>query len=198
MTFFSEIKEFDSHIKKSIPNYELLHNAVVGMSDYFKSESYPIYDLGCSTGNLLKAIDHPHKIGIDNQMGIGLNADLNKPFVFDKSCIIISLFTMQFLEKSARKPLIKSIYESLIEGGAFIFAEKVYSEEGMIQDIFTFPYYEFKSKNFSSSEILSKEKEIRGIMKPNTTKQNLAYLEDFSSVSMFYKFFNFECYLCVK
>jgi len=64
---FNTIKDFDSHILKSIPNYDVLIEAIISMSEYFVTKDAIIYDLGCSTGKLLKTLPFPNdKIGYDN------------------------------------------------------------------------------------------------------------------------------------
>ena len=213
MEFFNKIHNFDEHIEKSIPNYNLLTQAILSILQYFKVDNYNIYDLGCGTGKLLSNIKHNGKlIGIDNENNllgqkvkcdsniIFENKDLNNRVNLDKSCIILSIFTLQFIYREARQELINNIFDSLIEGGAFIFAEKVFAENGNIQELFTFPYYEFKSNNFSYDEILQKEKDIRGIMQLNTSSKNYEMVKNagFKNIVLIYKFFNFECWICIK
>ena len=48
----------------------------------------------------------------------------------------------------------------------------------MIQDMLTFNYYDFKGKNFSSEEIITKEKQLRNMLKPNTWKEIKRSLSD--------------------
>jgi tRNA (cmo5U34)-methyltransferase len=63
---FDTIQNFDEHIDKSIPNYKLLQEAIVSLSDFVVQPNTAIVDLGCSTGKLLNAIPHNgEKIGID-------------------------------------------------------------------------------------------------------------------------------------
>jgi hypothetical protein len=45
---FNKIDDFDDHINKSIPNYDLLIDSIKSMSEYFYVKSASIYDLGCS------------------------------------------------------------------------------------------------------------------------------------------------------
>ena len=43
---FDTIKDFDKHIKDSIPNYDLLFNGVVSLSQYFLDKSAIYYEMG--------------------------------------------------------------------------------------------------------------------------------------------------------
>ena len=62
--------------------------------------------------------------------------------------------------------------------GAFIFAEKIMSRNTVIQDMLTFNYYDYKSNNFTSEEIMQKEKQLRHMLKPNTWKEIQVSLTD--------------------
>ncbi len=47
-------KNFDNHIKKSVPLYDWSHDISLKLSDFFLNEKTNVYDLGCSTGTFLK------------------------------------------------------------------------------------------------------------------------------------------------
>jgi hypothetical protein len=65
-------------------------------------------------------------------------------------------------------PLVKKIYDVLNEGGALILSEKVNAKNAKInakiQEMLTFLYYDFRRKNFSPEDIMSKERSIRDQM----------------------------------
>ena len=72
-------KNFDSHVSKSVPLYHEGHDLIMKLSDYFLHEDSICYDLGCSTGSLLKKISlhSPKKIqlvGIDEEKSMILEA----------------------------------------------------------------------------------------------------------------------------
>ena len=48
-------KNFQDHVSKSVPFYEVLHKLTLNISDFFLKDNSQYYDLGCSTGKLLKA-----------------------------------------------------------------------------------------------------------------------------------------------
>ncbi|MDH5655042.1 MAG: methyltransferase, partial [Spirochaetia bacterium] len=55
-------KTFDSHVSKSVPFYQEGHQLIVKISDYFLQENSLVYELGTSTGELLKKIaEHNQK-----------------------------------------------------------------------------------------------------------------------------------------
>ena len=54
--------KFEKHIAKSVPLYLEGHQIIVRLSDYFLKDGSICYDIGCSTGNLLKKINkHSNK-----------------------------------------------------------------------------------------------------------------------------------------
>ena len=207
---FHKIKNFDNHILQSIPNYDLLFESILRISDYFKDETKVVYDIGCSTGKLLKALDFKgQKVGIDYSSNLlskstkeikFIEFDLNNHFEFKDACLIFSIFTLQFLRKENRQTILNRIYNGLCQGGAFIIAEKTYTKYSMMQDIFTFSYYDYKKASFTETEILEKEKSLREILHPNTSTENLRMLRNagFQIIESFYKYFQFEAYLCIK
>jgi tRNA (cmo5U34)-methyltransferase len=211
---FDKIEDFKDHISKSIPGYNILNNIILSLCEYYKVEDHPIYDLGCSDGKLLIDIDHPfqYKIGVDNSYKL-LHSTFTdsdnffkqycdlKDFEFnDIPCIVLSIFTMQFLSIELRKKLIKETYRNLLHGGCFIIAEKVYEENGKIQELSTMSFYDFKKQSFSAEEILEKEKQLRVHLRPLTSEENINILKEvgFKQVHKFFKILNFEAYLCIK
>ncbi len=53
------VKDFDKHVKKSVPLYEEGHDLICDISDFFVNESSIVYEIGCSTGALsIKLAQH--------------------------------------------------------------------------------------------------------------------------------------------
>lgn len=212
MFSFSTIENFDDHIDKSIFGYSSLNESIVKMSDYFVEGDTNVYDIGCSTGLLISKLQERHQgasfFGIEKEKKIIenrdevsiLNVDINEISLFTNSSFITSVFTLQFISKKDRLSVIKKVYDGLNSGGAFILAEKVISDSSKIQDVFTFQYYDFKSKSFSSDEILKKEKDLRSIMKPTTFDDNKNMLNEagFKTIDVFWRSFNFLAIIAIK
>lgn len=208
---FNKIDDFDDHINKSIPNYDLLIDSIKSMSEYFYVRSASIYDLGCSTGKLLKSLpfecnmygyDYSNLLPTTNgKLNLEFrNVDLNGNFPISNACIVYSIFTMQFLDPLRRKAYLSRIYEGLISGGCLIIAEKIYQEHGMAQEVFSFSHYDFKLKQFKAEDILKKERDLRYNMKPldDSTLTHLLKGAQFKIVSPFWQMFNFKAYIAVK
>jgi tRNA (cmo5U34)-methyltransferase len=113
---------------------------------------------------------------------------------------ITSIFTLQFMPKKDRKAVIEKIYDGLNIGGAYIFAEKIYTENAFIQDMLTFNYYDFKGQKFNYDDIMGKEQTLRHMLKPNTWKEIEDMLMDagFKSVQVFWQNFLFLGAIAIK
>jgi tRNA (cmo5U34)-methyltransferase len=208
---FDTIQDFDDHIAKSIPNYHLLNDAVKDLATFFVKEDFSIVDLGCSTGSLIESIPFTgKKLGIDISANLlpdshddteYLRKDLRSLVSFGSTpSLVISLFTLQFLPLADRPNILSLIYDELAEGGAFIWAEKVHEEQGELERIMNFGYYDFKGKHFSPAEIMQKEKDLRPLMTTNTSARNMIMAENagFTVGTMFWKFYNFEAWVFIK
>jgi len=216
---FDTIESFDEHIGTSIPRYKDIHACIDGMLQYFVVDGSKIVDLGCSTGSLLTRIDkkyHDKDLvlhGYDSSKNLlpsdssgrahfFLN-DITDEELWDemkKSDIIFSIFTLCFIPYAERRELVQNVYYNLNDGGVFIFTDKVYASDPRIQDIFTFLYYDFKRQTYTSEQILDKEISLREIQKPLTTEQNYDMLSDagFDRVESFWKYYNFQGWICIK
>lgn len=215
------VTEFDKHILSSVPLYEQGHTLVTNISDFFLSNNSICYELGCSTGTLLKKIvDH----NINKQIkiiGIEIEQDMvdfanNKlkeynnieiicddllNVEFEKSDMIISYYTIQFIKPRIRQMIFDKIYESLNWGGAFILFEKVRGADARFQDITTALYTDFKiEQGFTKEEILDKTRSLKGVLEPFSTQGNLDLLKraGFIDVMSIMKYICFEGFLAIK
>jgi tRNA (cmo5U34)-methyltransferase len=204
---FNNIENFDDHIDKSIPTYCNLIESIRSIVSYFYVENSTIYDLGCSTGKFLESLDFKRakKIGIDNSELLPkkygyFNTDLNKTLEIKNASIVLSIFTMQFIDPKQRQRFLNDIYNGLDSGGVLILTEKIYQEHGKIQEILAFSHYDYKVKHFTPEEIMQKERDLRLIMKPNRESEIYEKLENagFEYVSSFWQMYNFKGFIAIK
>jgi len=215
---FSTIENFDDHIDTSIPGYSHMNDIIINSSKYFIEENTKVIDIGCSTGKLIKEIENQNKTFKDVQyIGIEKEKNFTKDFRdtdninlldidiidydnFESISFITSIFTLQFISIKERENILKKIYNGLNKGGAFIMSEKIYSDYPKFQDMFTFMYYDYKQKTYTPDDILSKERDLRKIMKPLTYNENISMLKDigFTKVEVIWKNLNFISFICIK
>ena len=219
----STAKEFDEHVKKSIPLYEDGQELICQLSDYFLKDGSQVFDLGSSTGSLLLKLAEWNKnktniqytgIDIESNMVSYAQSKLNKSaknieFKVDDilttelkpSDLIICYYTVQFVPPRVRQELINRIYKSLNWGGAFVMFEKVRANDARFQDIFSGLYTEFKiKKGYQPDEILNKQRSLKGVLEPFSTQGNTDLLKraGFVDIVSIAKYICFEGFLCIK
>ena len=59
-TFNFNPKNFDNHISRSIPLFAEFNWIIMKYSSYFLKDTSLVYDLGCSSGRLLKELSLEH------------------------------------------------------------------------------------------------------------------------------------------
>ena len=227
-TFAHRQEGFDEHIDWSIRGYSYLLGDIIGFSRYFVEGNTNVVDLGCSTGKttermLLHNKDHCKDatyIGVEIAEGFFDNLDERlktltkkepwaqvefhkgdvRDYEFNNCSLVTSIFTLQFMPKKDRETVIERIYDGLNVGGAFIFAEKIYTENAFIQDMLTFNYYDFKCQKFDYDDIMSKEQTLRHMLKPNTWKEieDMLMGAGFKSVQVFWQNFLFLGAIAIK
>ena len=212
--------KFENHITKSVPHYLEGHQMIVRLSDYFLKERSVCYDIGCSTGNLLKKIsaysskEKIKLIGIEKEKKMYNYAKsqinnkkiklLNKDFKgikLVKSDMIISYYTIQFIAPSIRQSILNKIFKSLNWGGAFIMFEKIRGNDARFHDILNSLYLDFKEDNrLNTQHIRNKSKSLRGILEPFSDQGNLGLIKraGFKDIQTIMQSMCFKGYLCIK
>ena len=84
--------------------------------------------------------------------------------------------------------------------GGFIFAEKIYCENSRLQDMMTFNYYDFKKEKFDYDDIMTKERTLRHMLKPNTWREIEDMILDagFKAVEQSWRNHNFIGAIAIK
>lgn len=212
---------FDEHVRQSVPLYRQLQDIVTNLSDFFINTDYPIYDLGCSTGETISKINSRHFnkklkfIGIDESQSMILKAKEKTQFIDNvdfintkiedyifekKSNLILSILTLQFCPINRRQDVLLDIYNTLNKGGALILVEKAYPENVESHDIFTQLYHDLKEENgLTPLEIREKDKSLRSRLTPLTLEENIKNLNEIGfKTDVFFKYLNFTGIICFK
>ncbi|BAP30774.1 methyltransferase [Chryseobacterium sp. StRB126] len=216
-------ENFDEHVKLSVPYYNQGHDLICSLSDFFVNNGSHIYEIGCSTGTLLEKIGN-RNLNIEKQIkitGIDIEQDMilqakkkcadfnNINLICDdiinleleKSDLIISYYSVQFINPRVRQLVINKIYESLNWGGAFIYFEKVRACDARFQDIISTLYMEYKlDRGYTPEEIISKQRSLKGVLEPFSTNGNLDLLKraGFEDITTVMKYLCFEGFLAIK
>jgi tRNA (cmo5U34)-methyltransferase len=217
-------QNFDEHVQRSVPFYDVGHELVCELSDFFVKHDSRCYEIGSSTGSLtLKLAAHNRAKPNARFIGVEIEPDMvkmaeakkaaaratNVEFVredalqteFDTPDLMVAYYTVQFIRPSQRQALIDRIYRSLNWGGAFLLFEKVRANDARYQDITTALYHDFKlRRGFSAEEIVGKARSLKGILEPFSTQGNTDMLRraGFVDIISIVKYVCFEGFLAIK
>lgn len=222
-TFAGNVADtFVEHVRRSVPFYETGHDLVCQFSDYFCRDDSVCYEIGVSTGELIckLALHHAAKPGI-RWVGIDpveamiekarrhcsdvANVDVEVgdacAYPFDKSDLVVSYYTVQFVPPRERQRLIDRLYECLNWGGALMLFEKVRAPDARFQDMTVALYNDYKRREgFTADEILNKTASLKSILEPFSTEGNLGLLRraGFVDITTVMKYLCFEGFLAIK
>jgi tRNA (cmo5U34)-methyltransferase len=217
-SFSNTADAFDEHIGKSIRGYHHLRDDIVAMSKYFVDDETSVIDIGCSQGTMIRRIrDANDQAPNAKYIGIEINdafeqhwqnednlyyriEDVRQSEALTNMSLAVSMFTFQFLPEKDRLSLLQKIYDNLVDGGAFITSEKIFSQNAKTQNMLEFLYYDFKRKSFSEKEILDKETDLRHLAKNTTENLLITQLRNigFRGVQCFWRNHNFIGVLAMK
>ena len=213
---------FVDHVRQSVPLYDTGHDLVCAISDYFVRDDSVCYELGASTGQLLRKLAEHHArkpgarfVGIDavepmvekarghcaGLPGVEVVTNDVLTYEYEKADLFVSYYCVQFVQPRHRQELINRIWERLHWGGAFILFEKVRGPDARFQDMAVALYNDFKSRNgFSADEILNKTASLKGVLEPFSTEGNLGLLRraGFTDIMTVMKWVCFEGFLAIK
>ena len=213
---------FVDHIRQSVPFYDAGHDLICSLSDYFCHDDSICYEIGVSTGQLIRQLAEHHRqkarvrwVGIDpvekmiakaKEHCAGLsNVEVTVgdalTYEFEKTDFITSYYCIQFIHPRQRQDLFNRLYERLNWGGALVMFEKVRGPDARFQDILVSLYNDFKQRNgFSPDEILNKTASLKGVLEPFSTEGNLGLLRraGFTDTMTVFKYLCFEGFLAIK
>lgn len=212
---------FEDHIGKSVPGYHQGHELVAALADFFLYDGALMYELGCSTGALLRKVAQRNR---DRQVTmIGLEVEASMVEVaqeraeglrgaevrhadilnaeFEPADLIVSYYTVQFIRPAKRQALIDRVYQSLKWGGAFIMFEKVRAPDARFQDMMSLLYNDFKlEQGFHEHEIVHKSRSLKGVLEPFSSQGNIDMIAraGFKDQMSVFKHLCFEGFLAIK
>lgn len=201
--------------------YEEGHEIVCKLSDYFVQNGSVIYDLGCSTGELLHKLAKHHEpknvrlIGLDREPAMVTMATSKcktdprirfecaelTELSMEPCDLVIAYYTVQFVRPAFRQEVLNRIWQSLQWGGAFIMFEKVRGPDARFQDILTGLYNDYKSEQgYNAEEILGKSRSLKGVLEPFSTLGNRDLLEraGFKDCMSVMRYLSFEGTIAIK
>jgi tRNA (cmo5U34)-methyltransferase len=174
-------KEFDTHVRESLPWYDLVSGAVAHTVRHYLPENGLMYDIGASTGNIGKLLDESltarkaQLISIENapEMAEHFEAQGKLEIAdcttydyqpFDVATIFLVLM---FLTIEQRQNLIRELLIKCRKGGAIIIVDKIEAKANYIGTINRRLTLAGKvATGVSPEQIIAKELSLAGIQRP--------------------------------
>lgn len=213
-------KVFDDMLSRSIPGYEIMRSLVFNLGSNFIDREHIVVDLGCSNGLSSEAfvksfpltnfhlydVSEPmlcacrERFKFDNNVHVEFN-DLRNGLPINNINLALSILTLQFTPIEYRQNILQSVYDNLVDGGAFIIVEKVLGNSAKIDDLLVKEYYNLKKENgYTQEQIANKRKSLEGVLVPLTSSFNEHLLRQvgFKYVDCFFRCLNFAGWIAIK
>ena len=214
---------FQDMISRSVPGYALTLKLIGQIAAEYSQTSSSCFDLGCSLGaSALKLQQYAAKdcnvIGIDNSSAmidkcqqqltaLGLAdqitlrcEDINKAAIANASIVVLN-YTLQFIEKSARQPLLNKIYQGMLKGGVLLLSEKVSHPHSETEKLLTELHLNYKrQQGYSEMEIAQKRSSLEYVLIAETQQQHLDRISSagFGRATIINKALNFTTFMATK
>jgi len=215
---------FDDMIIRSVPGYEMVIGAIGSLSERFVQNESLCYDLGCSTG--AAAISMASKIKQNNSSIIAVDKSLAminrcqqvlksintnisiypicadiRDIKMQNASIVVLNYTLQFVPPEHRFEFLSKIYNGLLAGGILILSEKLCFLDPKQQVLHEEMHHAFKkTQGYSDLEISQKRTALEKVLIPETLQahQERLVILGFSSVEVWFQYFNFASLIAIK
>jgi len=211
---------FDDMLKRSIPNYDGMREAISGVARQVFAEQGVITDLGTSRGETIS-----HLLPCVNKATQFIGLEISEPMVeaaterfinnenvrmmqhdlltdtLPETTHITSCLSLMFTPIEDRPKIVGQIASALADNGVFLLVEKVAGMNGVTDEIFTNAYYDMKREHgYSDDAIQRKRLSLRGVLVPQTAKANEDMLVSagFRTVECFWRTWNFVGWIAKK
>lgn len=172
---------FDQHVREQLPWYDLATASVAHIARHYIPTDGLIYDVGCSTGNIGRAIADTLSSRRARLVGIEASAEMAaryagpgevvispaETFDFAPCDLIVSFLTLMFVPPAQRIGLIARMRDAVRPGGAVVIFEKVEPGSGYPATVLWRLALAGKVQaGVDPAEIVSKELSLSGVQRP--------------------------------
>lgn len=215
---------FPDMIQRSVPGYGAIIAATGLLAGRHALPDSVCYDLGCSLGaaavSMRRAIIQPNCriIAVDKSVAMlerarkiitaergRVDIDLVCADIRDieirHASVVVLNFTLQFLAPADRYSFLSKIYRGLLPGGILIVSEKHSFNDRRQQELHAEMHEAFKkAQGYSELEISQKRTALENVLIPETLEQHKQRFQaiGFSSVEVWFQYFNFASMLALK
>jgi len=220
----SVVNVFPDMIQRSVPGYQTIISAIGLLAERYTQDNSVCYDLGCSLGAVTLSMRHNISakdckiIAVDNsesmihQFRTNLSQDTGRidveclfadirDVVIENASVVVLNFTLQFIPIEDRQVFLNKIFQGLLPGGILILSEKLKFDDPRQQELQTELHHAFKkSQGYSDLEISQKRSALENVLLAETfnTHQQRLNCAGFSSVEVWFQYFNFASMIALK
>jgi tRNA (cmo5U34)-methyltransferase len=217
-------KVFDDMLGRSVPFYAEMQRMTSELAADFAVPGTNLYDLGCSTGTTLAAIDEVvdpsvRFVGMDYSAEMLEKArlklsdtaarrpvdlvqcDLHELKEIENASVVILTLTLQFVRPLHRERLVRAIAAGTNEQGCLILIEKLTESDTLFNRLFIKYYYDMKRRHgYSDLEISQKREALENVLIPYRPEENEKLLLEagYRRVQPFFRWYNFAGMIAVK
>lgn len=198
---------FPDMIRRSVPGYELILQALPWLAARVVQPGSVVYDLGCSLGAGTQAVRRGVKvdgcriIAVDTSEAMIRRAgewlgsfrsevpvELVQADVLDvpieNASLVLLNFTLQFIPLERRLELLRRIRAGLRPSGVLLLSEKIAFEDERMEHLITELHHDFKrAQGYSELEIAQKRQALENVLVPETLEAHRARLREAGFVS---------------
>jgi len=215
---------FDDMLNRSVPFYDEIQRMTCEIAADFAAPGTTLYDLGCSTGTTLAALEplidpSVRFVGVDSSPEMLekarekldhissprrrdlVRADLHELRDIEDASVVIMTLTLQFVRPLHRERLIRTISEGTRPQGCLILVEKLTEQDTLFNRLFIKYYYDMKRRHgYSELEIAQKREALENVLIPYHLEENRDLLlgAGYTKFQMFFRWYNFCGMLAVK
>lgn len=219
---------FDDMLKRSIPQYEVMRQAVLDVGSTFVRPKTTVLDLGCSRGEAIAPFvtrfgaavhcvglevsppmieaargrfEAERKAGLVEILTHDLRQKIDSPHLKGTCSLVLSVLTLQFTPIEHRLRILRDAFDALRPGGALVLVEKVIGGSSAIDEMMTDLYLgKKKASGYSQEEVDRKRLSLEGVLVPVTAAWNedLLRMTGFIEVDCFWRWLNFAGWVAVR
>jgi tRNA (cmo5U34)-methyltransferase len=215
---------FDDMLRRSIPQYNVMRQACLRLAAHFRQPDTDVLDLGCSRGQAIADLmgvcgGANHFLGVDvsrpmleaarDRFASGIRdgsvrieeLDLRYAYPQCRASVTFAVLTLQFIPVEYRSRIVQNVHRHTVDGGAFIFVEKVLGATPAIDELMIGYYHRMKARHgYTQDAIERKRLSLRGVLVPATARWNEDLLRSagFGQIDCFWRWMNFAGWVAVK
>jgi len=198
---------FPDMIRRSVPGYELILQALPWLAARVVQPDSVVYDLGCSLGAGAQAVrrgigvEGCRIIAVDTSAAMirrasewlgGFRSEVPVELVqadvldvpIENASLVLLNFTLQFIPSARRLELLSRIRAGMRPGGVLVLSEKIAIEDPRLEPLITELHHDFKrAQGYSELEIAQKRQALENVLVPESPEAHRARLQEAGFVS---------------